>query len=142
MNDLAGAIGRLRVDWAVLTPSTLNLFNPEDVPSLSTLVVAGDSVTRDLVNKWASKLHLINAYGPAEGTCCTVGPIPSIGWRVGTIGYMLGGVGWIANPSDSSKLAAIGSVGELIIGKACILIPNSYALVPETTKRQKSHYCS
>ncbi len=121
----------MRVNWAVLTPATLNLFQPEDVPSLKTLVVAGDTVTRALVNKWAGKLTLINAYGPAEGTCCTVGRITSTGWCGGTIGHMMGSVGWIVSPSDSSKLAAVGSVGELIVEGS--VVTRGYLDDPEKT---------
>lgn len=130
LNNLAGTIRELKINWAVLTPSTLNLMQPEDVPSLKTLVVAGETVTRGLVDKWADKLTLINAYGPAEGTCCTVGAIQP-GWRTGTVGKMLGCVGWIVSPSNISKLAAIGSVGELIIEGS--VVTRGYLDDPEKT---------
>lgn len=115
MNNLAAVIRDQRINWALLTPSTLSLFRPEDVPSLKTLVLAGEAVTRDPVAKWADKVSLINAYGPAEGTFCTVGPILPTGWRPGTIGHMVGSVGWIVDVSSSTKLAAIGAIGELVI---------------------------
>jgi acyl-CoA synthetase (AMP-forming)/AMP-acid ligase II len=44
---------------------------------------------------------------------------------------MLGSVGWIASPSDSSKLAAIGSVGELIIEGS--VVTRGYLDDPEKT---------
>ncbi|KAN0068502.1 hypothetical protein V8E54_013226 [Elaphomyces granulatus] len=115
MNDLPGAVRRQNVNWAFLTPSTVNLFQPEDFPSLRTLLVAGEPVRQDTVNCWAGKLTMFNAYGPAEGAVCTIGQIRQDYWRPGDIGYMVGSVGWVMNPSDISKLAPIGAVGELLL---------------------------
>lgn len=115
MNNLANVIRQQRINWALLTPSTLSLFGPADVPSLKTLVLAGEAVTRDPVDTWADKVTLINAYGPAEATFTTVGPIPPRGWRSGTIGHMYGSVGWITDAHEPGKLAAIGAVGELLV---------------------------
>ncbi|KAI9042398.1 uncharacterized protein KD926_005476 [Aspergillus affinis] len=115
MNNLANVIRQQRINWALLTPSTLSLFGPADVPSLKTLVLAGEAVTRDPVDKWADKVTLINAYGPAEATFTTVGPIPPKGWRSGTIGHMYGSVGWVTDAHNPGKLAAIGAVGELLV---------------------------
>lgn len=121
----------MNVNWAVLTPSTLNLVQPADVPSLKTLIVAGENVNRNLVNRWATEVLLINAYGPAEGTCCAVGNIQGDGWRIGTIGRMQGCVGWLVSPSNPSKLAAIGSIGELIIEGS--VVTRGYLNDPEMT---------
>lgn len=115
MNDLAAFIRSQEVTWATLPNSATNLLHPDDVPSLQTLVLGGEAVTQDVVEKWASRLMLINGYGPAEATICALGPIPVQGWKPGTFGNIVGGVGWIATPSDASKLAAIGAVGELLI---------------------------
>ncbi|KAI9371235.1 hypothetical protein BJX61DRAFT_543884 [Aspergillus egyptiacus] len=115
MNDLAAFIRSQKVTWATLPNSATNILHPDDVPSLQTLVLGGEAVTQDVVEKWASRLTLINGYGPAEATICAVGPIPVQGWKPGTFGNIVGGVGWIATPSDASKLAAIGAVGELLI---------------------------
>lgn len=115
MNDLAAFIRSQKVTWATLPNSATNILHPDDVPSLQTLVLGGEAVTQDVVEKWASRLRLINGYGPAEATICALGPIPVHGWKPGTFGNIVGGVGWIATPSDASKLAAIGAVGELLI---------------------------
>lgn len=115
MNDLAAFIRSQKVTWATLPNSATNILHPDDVPSLQTLVLGGEAVTQDVVEKWASRLTLINGYGPAEATICALGPIPVQGWKPGTFGNIVGGVGWIATPSDASKLTAIGAVGELLI---------------------------
>ncbi|TAQ84797.1 hypothetical protein B7494_g6879 [Chlorociboria aeruginascens] len=131
LNNLSSAIRELRINWAVLTPSTLNLIEPEDVPSLNTLVLGGEAITCDHADKWADKVTLIIAYGPAEGTICTVGPISPVGWRPGTLGKMVGSVGWIVSPSNVSKLAAIGSIGELIVEGP--VVTRGYLDEPEKT---------
>ncbi|KAI1164420.1 hypothetical protein F5B18DRAFT_252198 [Nemania serpens] len=132
MNNLAGFICQQRVTWALLTPSTVALLQPGDVPFLKTLVVGGEALTDDVVDLWAGKLNLFNAYGPAEGTfCCATGKVPATGWKHGTIGHMVGGHGWIVDRSNHMKLAAIGAVGELIIeGPA---VTRGYLNEPEKT---------
>lgn len=131
MNDLAAFIRSQKVTWATLPNSATNLLHPDDVPSLQTLVLGGEAVTQDVVEKWASRLTLVNGYGPAEATICALGPIPVQGWKPGTFGNIVGGVGWIATPSDASKLAAIGAVGELLIEGP--VLARGYLNSPEKT---------
>lgn len=114
-NALAEAIYRFQVNWAFLTPSTVQTLQPSEVPCLSTLVLGGEAVTRENVDIWASGRTLINGYGPAEATICGVGTIPPTGWKQGSIGSIVGGVGWVTMPTDTSRLAAIGAIGELLL---------------------------
>ena len=59
----------LRANWAFLTPSVAStLEGPHAVPTLETLVVGGEAMTSDVVDKWASGVKLQNGYGPTEGT--------------------------------------------------------------------------
>lgn len=115
VNDLAGFIHRHNINWATLTPSVVSLLRPEEVPNLHTLVLGGEAVTPEIADVWAGRLQLINGYGPAEATICAAGRIPRNGWRIGTIGPMLGSVGWVTMPSDPNRLAPLGAVGELLI---------------------------
>ncbi|THC96198.1 hypothetical protein EYZ11_004317 [Aspergillus tanneri] len=116
MTDLAGFINAFQVNWAVFTPSVLNtLLHPDQVPSLLTVVLGGEAISRDIVDIWASRLALINGYGPAETTICAAGQVPPQGWTTGTIGRTTGCVGWITTSSDPSRLAPIGAVGELVM---------------------------
>jgi aryl carrier-like protein len=131
MNDLASFINDQRVNLAILTPSTAALLQPEDVPTLKTLITGGEALTYDLVNIWADKVSLINGYGPAESTICCAGKVPSAGWKYGTIGQMIGGLGWIVDRSNHMKLAAIGAVGELIIEGP--VVTKGYLNEPERT---------
>ncbi|KAJ5884891.1 hypothetical protein N7495_009401 [Penicillium taxi] len=117
INELAGFIHRHQISWVAVTPSVINLLRPEDVPSLRTVVLGGEAVTHHHVNVWAGRenLRLINGYGPAEATICAAGVIPAVGWRMGTIGPILGAVGWVTVPSDPERLSPLGAVGELLI---------------------------
>ncbi|CAG8028807.1 unnamed protein product [Penicillium nalgiovense] len=114
-NALAEAICRFQANWVFLTPSTVQSLQPSEVPCLSTLVLGGEAVTRENVDIWAPGRTLVNGYGPAEATICGVGTIPPMGWKQGLIGSIVGGVGWVTMPTDTSRLAAIGAIGELLL---------------------------
>ncbi|PHH92580.1 hypothetical protein CDD83_6742 [Cordyceps sp. RAO-2017] len=130
-NNMPGFFKDARVSCAILTPSTVNMYQPQDLPSLTTLVTAGEVVSRHTVDRWADKLTLINAYGPAEGTFCTVGAIHPRSWRRGTIGPMTGSVGWVVNPQDHEKLVPIAQIGELVIEGP--IVTRGYFEDPEKT---------
>ncbi|KAE8139332.1 hypothetical protein BDV38DRAFT_281099 [Aspergillus pseudotamarii] len=96
---------------------------PLEVPCLSTLVVGGEAVSRENIYVWAPGRTLVNGYGPAEATICGAGIIPPTGWKPGLIGSTVsgvGGVGWVTMPTDTSRLAAIGAIGELLLEGPCL----------------------
>ncbi len=68
MSDLAGGINRTRATWADLTATVSGMLNPDDVPTLKRLINTGEPLTRDVVETWADRVELYNAYGPAEST--------------------------------------------------------------------------
>ncbi|RYP80123.1 hypothetical protein DL769_002609 [Monosporascus sp. CRB-8-3] len=68
LNDLAGAIRRYEADWMFLTPTTLKLLDPNDVPCLRTLVVGGEASPQHLIDLWCSSSTL----GRGIGTKCWV----------------------------------------------------------------------
>ncbi|KAI1430745.1 hypothetical protein GGR50DRAFT_163740 [Xylaria sp. CBS 124048] len=131
MNNLAAFINSQRTNLVILTPSTATLLQPEDVPTVKTFIAGGEALTHDIVNTWADKVHLINGYGPAESTICCLGRVPSTGWKYGTIGPMVGGVGWIVDRYDHTKLAAVGAIGELVIEGP--VVTRGYLDEPEKT---------
>ncbi|KAE8151712.1 acetyl-CoA synthetase-like protein [Aspergillus avenaceus] len=114
--DLEGFIRRSQINMAILVPSAVELLGPTDVPCLKILALGGEQMTTSVANRWAGKVRLINVYGPAECTfVCATGRVPAQGYVLGTIGHMVNGVGWVTVPSDPSRLAAWGAVGELLI---------------------------
>ncbi|KAJ5190381.1 uncharacterized protein N7498_009366 [Penicillium cinerascens] len=71
VSDLNGWIRRMNPNTAHFTPSTISLLDPSRVPSIKKLVVSGEPVSRDLVNRWANRVHLVNLYGPCEASSIT-----------------------------------------------------------------------
>ncbi|KAJ5933312.1 hypothetical protein N7454_005641 [Penicillium verhagenii] len=114
--NLAEAITQLRANFIEITPSMLRTVRPEDVPSLKTVVVSGEPLNRDIIDIWASRVHLIQAYGPAE--CCpnsTVRTDLTVNSDPSNIGVGAGCWLWIVDPTDHERLVPIGAVGELLI---------------------------
>ncbi|MFP2930363.1 amino acid adenylation domain-containing protein, partial [Pyxidicoccus sp. 3LG] len=58
------------VTAVTLTPSVLAQLEPEDFPTLETLLSAGEACTPELVERWGGRVRLLNAYGPTEVTVC------------------------------------------------------------------------
>ncbi|KAK5624976.1 hypothetical protein RRF57_000692 [Xylaria bambusicola] len=131
MNNVASFINKHEVNWAIFTPSYTTLLEPNSIPTMRTMCMGGEAVTHDNVHTWAAKVNLVNLYGPAEATVCVCCLIPPSGWRPGTIGRVVGGVGWVVMPSDRSRLAPIGTPGELVIEGA--VVTRGYIGDPEKT---------
>ena len=116
LNDLPGAIRRLEVNSALLTPSVLSTFAPEDTPGLRTLVAAGEALPSWIVSRWAPKVSLTNGYGPAETTVIATyynyKPSES---QANVIGYATSLNAWVTAPDDPTRLAGVGEVGELLL---------------------------
>ncbi|CAG9987268.1 unnamed protein product [Clonostachys byssicola] len=129
LNDIAGSINRMGVNWTFLTPTVARLLTPDQVPTLQTLVLGGEAITQSNVDTWASSVRLLNSYGPAEcSICCAVSELSTFpGSSVNgsqpegridpaNIGYALpSAVLWIANPHNHDSLSPIGAVGELLV---------------------------
>ncbi|KGO62069.1 protein of unknown function DUF4009 [Penicillium expansum] len=114
-DDITKAASQLRVTWAQLTPSTAKLLRREDIPTLQTLVLAGEAVTLRDIEPWIGHVKLVNGYGPAE--CSGLSSIhPGLGRSdANNIGWAPSSVFWIVNRDNHEQLVPIGAVGELLI---------------------------
>jgi amino acid adenylation domain-containing protein len=63
---LAAEMRERGITWTVLTPSALRFLPEEEIPSLETLIAGGEAVPATLADRWARRVRLVNAYGPAE----------------------------------------------------------------------------
>ncbi len=67
---LWSALTAQQITHITLPPSLLAAIEPSDLPSLQTLIVAGESVSGDLLRRWSDGCQVFNAYGPTEATVC------------------------------------------------------------------------
>ncbi|MEA5549589.1 amino acid adenylation domain-containing protein [Anabaena cylindrica UHCC 0172] len=59
------------VTHVTLPPSLVAIISTADLPQLQTLIVAGETVSGDLLRRWSSNNRTcFNAYGPTEATVC------------------------------------------------------------------------
>ncbi|KAE8153506.1 hypothetical protein BDV25DRAFT_136797 [Aspergillus avenaceus] len=118
VNNLKGAVEELQVNWAELTPSVARLWQPEDVPSLTTLVLGGETMAPTDITQWKEKVQLICAYGPAE--CTVVSTVQPRVVEPSNIGSPPVGTCWIVRKLDHDYLVPIGAIGELVIGGSIV----------------------
>ncbi|KAF2839734.1 putative nonribosomal peptide synthase [Patellaria atrata CBS 101060] len=134
MNNLAGEIQILKPNWAFLTPSVARLVDPSEVPSLEILVLGGEEVKPSDSSRWnGSKVRLMNGYGPTEACVfCVTSDIDTTA-HSRTIGRAIGCSAYITDPEDHTKLAPIGTIGELLV--AGPILATGYLNSPETTSK-------
>src|SRR5690606_28271698 len=62
------------VSHAVITPSVLATMNPDRLPDLRVLAVAGEASGPELTAQWSPGRRLLNLYGPTEFSIWATGP--------------------------------------------------------------------
>ncbi|MET9660090.1 non-ribosomal peptide synthase/polyketide synthase [Streptomyces sp. NPDC006510] len=115
---LAELMDTERITHVTLPPVALTVLPPEAMRTVTTLVVAGDAVSRESVARWSRDRRMINAYGPTETTVCATMSRPlSAGDGAPPIG----------RPIDNARVyvldgrlapVAPGAVGELYVAGA------------------------
>lgn len=122
LNDLSGAVHRMNVNWALLTPSLMGSVDPDDLTGLKTLVVAGEPLREDLARYWARRVRLVLAYGLTEwaGICTVQHEMDLTAADPKNIGKSPSANLWLVNPDNHHVLAPIGAVAELLIEGPCL----------------------
>ncbi|MCY1023460.1 non-ribosomal peptide synthase/polyketide synthase [Pyxidicoccus sp. MSG2] len=127
---LRGLLREEALTAVTLTPSVLAQLTPEDFPSLETLVSAGEACTPELVQRWGSRVRMLNAYGPTEVTvCATVSEQLRPGERL-TIGRPWANV-WAYVLDAALRPVPPGVPGELCVGG--VGVARGYLGQPELT---------
>ncbi|KAF3054868.1 Nonribosomal peptide synthetase 13 [Daldinia childiae] len=131
--DLAGALRKYQVNYAVLTPSVA-WFPASELPdSLRTIHFGGEPLKAALVKELSTKSTVINAYGPAEcSTVSTAIVADPNDENDPTIGTGLGVCTWVTK-LDGSDLVPIGEIGELWVEGP--IIGQGYLRNPEVTAK-------
>lgn len=66
--DISDILEEKNIHIAMLTPSVLRTMKHRELPSLRTIVSAGEPCTSDIVDYWGRGRRFVNAYGPTEVT--------------------------------------------------------------------------
>lgn len=111
--ELAKTIKLMAVELAFLTPTFANLLDL-DITPLKKIALVGEAHSRTHIDKWASRLQLINAYGPTEASVISAFHLITPESNINNIGRAIGGLMWVTE-TNNNNLAAIGTIGELAI---------------------------
>lgn len=119
-DHLATMVEKNQATIVTLPPSVLATVTPAAVPTLRTVVVAGEECTPGLAARWTDAVRLVNAYGPTEATVCATAHECGRGTGAADrvpIGGPISGVR-VHVLDDALRPVPIGTPGELVIGGA------------------------
>ena len=115
LGDIGKAIKSLRINVVHCTPSILAVVPLDNYPTLETVVVAGETLGKTLIEDWSKRVRFMNMYGPTEASVDCI--------HANITGASLTGV--IGRPLPNNRVyildehlrpTPIGVEGELCIG--------------------------
>ncbi|KAL5365930.1 Nonribosomal peptide synthetase 11 [Aspergillus floccosus] len=113
--DLTRAMLHFQTTHSILTPSVSRLLEPQLLSTLKVLVLAGEPVTPEDVQRLGPYVQLHNGYSPAEAGCVNIINKDMRDNAPNKIGYSTGVIPWVVDTEDHEKLLPTGEVGELIL---------------------------
>nr|UVI58151.1 non-ribosomal peptide synthetase [Aspergillus cretensis] len=116
LNDLTRALRDSAASFCWLTSTSLTGLDPNTLPDLRCVTVGGESLSRDVVARWAGKCQINVSYGTTE-TCgwCLLNPNLASESDSRVLGKPIIPAAWICHPDDVENLVPVGAVGELLI---------------------------
>ncbi|WKL50105.1 amino acid adenylation domain-containing protein [Flavobacterium pectinovorum] len=114
---LGGYIEDNKINVATIPPALLRTMFYKEFSNLKTLVVAGESTSLEMMQKWSKGRRLINAYGPTENTVCVTMHLYEDGDLNTNIGKPLSNMSTYVLDQNHQPVP-IGVIGELHIGGA------------------------
>lgn len=110
-NELINCLVKYDINLMDSTPSLARTLGKEVISRLATLILGGEAMLPSDALLAGDRTTIINAYGPAECTpTALISKFHADGVRIGR-GH--GSCAWIVDAENSSRLAPVGSVGEL-----------------------------
>jgi amino acid adenylation domain-containing protein/thioester reductase-like protein len=99
-----------------LPPAYLGLLDPQQMPSgLRTVIIGGESASVSRVRRWASRVRIVNVYGPTESTICTsLCPCDPDTWTEPLLGQPIAGMRYHVMDPQLAPVA-LGESGELYL---------------------------
>jgi hypothetical protein len=121
------------ITHVTLVPTALALLDPQTLPHLQTVIVAGEACSAALAARWATGRRFFNAYGPTESTVCAT-IMDCAGWQAlhqaPPIGRPLANTQvYVLN--EQRQPVPIGVAGELYVGG--VGVARGYLNRPELT---------
>ncbi|KAF9219105.1 putative nonribosomal peptide synthetase [Gyrodon lividus] len=132
LGNIPVALRDLRINVLHVTPSILSTVPVASYPHLETVVVAGEELTKKLIDDWAGRVTFRNMYGPTEASvdCISCQVTPSS--IAGDIGRPLPN-NRVYVLDNHLRPAPVGIEGHLYVGG--IQLARGYLNQPELTAR-------
>jgi non-ribosomal peptide synthetase component F len=106
LNNLAGAINDLRVNWATLTPTVVRFLEPAMVPGLETIVLAGEPMSQSNLDPW-SRIVIFDIY-------LTLKNFPLTHCRISSMHTVPANALWLLVSTPTSRLIAIRRTSDFL----------------------------
>ena len=128
---LTDLLRREQITHLCITPTVMATVEDNDLPHLEMVMLGGERLTADIVERWSPGRRVVNGYGPAEATMYTVATEPLIAnGRDIPIGYPIAGVDAFVLDNFLESVPP-GVAGELYLAGAALA--RGYAGHPEWT---------
>lgn len=118
LDDLTTVINRLKPTHLHLTPSTADLLQPEDTPTVAILILAGEKLVSSSIDRWKGYCRVFGWYGPAECASSAFNAPDAGTWYSGVISHVESkqpSLCWLVDPRNPERLAPYGGIGEIAL---------------------------
>ncbi|CAL9567060.1 amino acid adenylation domain-containing protein [Streptomyces sp. enrichment culture] len=112
--ELTRTLRDFAVTHATLPPAVLPTMNPDDLPGLAALMVAGEACPGELAGLWSRGRRMYNGYGPTETTVCATMSAPLEGDGTPPLGTAVDGTR-VYVLDEALRPVPAGATGELYI---------------------------
>ncbi|PFH58666.1 hypothetical protein XA68_13399 [Ophiocordyceps unilateralis] len=114
--SLAAVVSRTQANWMFMTPAVARVLNPDDFPSIKTMLCGGEVVSETELMLWRDAVDLRLVYGPTEcAVYCSATNQVTAETSARNLGRPFGCRSWVVKPHNHQKPVPIGAVGELLI---------------------------